>query len=64
MGMRIFNWLTHNDQFIDIPIKQATGKNLQLSPLAIAVIGFGFLIILPLGLILTGFWLWRKRKRR
>lgn len=64
MGMRIFNWLTHDDQFIDIPLKQATGKNLQLSPVAIGVIGFGFLIILPLGLMGTGFFVWRSRKRR
>lgn len=64
MGMRIFDWLTHDDQFIDVPIKQATGKNLQLTPVAIGVIGFGFLIILPLGLMGTGFWVWRRRKRR
>ena len=64
MGMRIFNWLTHDDQFIDIPIKQATGKSLQLSPLVMGVISFGFLIILPLGLMVTGFWIWRSRKRR
>ncbi len=64
MGMRIFNWLTHDDQFIDIPLKQAKGKSLQLSPVAIGVIGFGFLFVVPLGLMGAGFWIWRSRKRR
>jgi ABC-type uncharacterized transport system involved in gliding motility auxiliary subunit len=64
MGLRIFNWLTHDDQFIDVPIKAATGRSLQLSPMAIGIIGFGFLLVLPLGLIGTGFFVWRSRKRR
>lgn len=63
MGGRIFNWLTHDDQFIDIPIKQATGKSLQLSPVAIGAIGLGFLFVVPLGLMGTGFFVWRSRKR-
>lgn len=64
MGGRIFNWLTHDDQFIDVPIKQARGKSLQLSPVAIGVIGLGFLFVVPLGLMGTGFFVWRSRKRR
>lgn len=64
MGIRIFNWLTHDDQFIDIPIKQARDKSLQLSPVAIGVIGLGFLFVVPLGLMGTGFWVWRSRKQR
>jgi ABC-type uncharacterized transport system involved in gliding motility auxiliary subunit len=64
MGVRIMSWLTHDDQFMDVPIKQATGRSLQLSPLAVGIIGFGFLMILPLGLIGIGFWVWRRRQRR
>ncbi len=64
LGMRILNWLTHDDQFIDVPIKQATGKSLQLSPIAIGMIGVFFLLVMPLGLMGTGFWVWRSRKRR
>jgi ABC-type uncharacterized transport system involved in gliding motility auxiliary subunit len=64
MGMRIFNWLTHDDQFMDIPIKQATGKSLQLRPLTIGIMGLVFLIVLPLGLMGTGFLVWRSRKQR
>jgi ABC-type uncharacterized transport system involved in gliding motility auxiliary subunit len=64
MGMRIFNWLTHDDQFVNVPLKNAVGKSLQLSPTAIGMIGFGFLLVLPLALMATGFWIWRSRKQR
>ena len=64
MGLRMVNWLIHDDRFIDIPAKTATDKSLQLTQTAVAVIGFGFLIIIPLLLIGTGFFIWRKRKQR
>ncbi|MFW5442822.1 MAG: GldG family protein [Methylococcaceae bacterium] len=64
LGFRIINWLTHDDQFIDIPVKIAPGKSLQLTTTSIAIIGFGFLLGLPLLLITTGFIIGRRRKRR
>ncbi|MEI6069202.1 MAG: GldG family protein [Methylococcaceae bacterium] len=64
MGLRLVLWLIHEDRFIDIPAKTATDKTLQLTQTAVAVIGFGFLIILPLLLTVTGFIIWRKRKQR
>jgi len=64
LGFRLINWLTHDDKFIEIPITKSAGKSLQLSNTAIAIIGFGFLIILPLILFIIGFIIWRRRKRR
>jgi ABC-type uncharacterized transport system involved in gliding motility auxiliary subunit len=64
IGLRMINWLIHDDRFINIPAKTATDKSLQLSQTGIAVIGFGFLVIIPLLLIATGFYIWRKRKQR
>lgn len=64
MGLRIVNWLMHDDRFIDIPAKNATDKTLQLSQLGVAAIGFGFLLIIPLLLLSIGFYIWRKRKQR
>jgi len=63
MGLRMLNWLIHDDRFIDIPAKIATDKSLQLSQMAVALMGFGFLIVLPLLLTGTGLLIWRKRKR-
>jgi hypothetical protein len=56
--------LIHDDRFIDIPAKIATDKSLQLTPVAIAIMGFGFLIGLPLAFITCGFFIWQRRKRR
>jgi ABC-type uncharacterized transport system involved in gliding motility auxiliary subunit len=64
MGLRLINWLIHDDNFIDIPAKTTPDSSLQLSPTAIAIISFGFLIMLPVLLLATGFWVWRKRNRR
>ncbi|GAB6142031.1 hypothetical protein JCM14076_27600 [Methylosoma difficile] len=64
MGLRMFNWLVHDDQFIDIPAKTANDKNLQLSPTSMAAMAFGFLIVLPLLLFVVGLWIWISRKRR
>ncbi len=62
VGLRVFNWLIHEDKFIDIPAKIATDKSLHLSYIEMMLIGFGFLIVLPLLLFITGFIIWRKRK--
>lgn len=64
MGLRMVNWLIHDDRFINIPAKIATDKSLQLSSLSVGVIGFGFLVVIPLLLMGTGFYIWRKRKQR
>jgi gliding motility-associatede transport system auxiliary component len=64
MGLRMVNWLIHDDRFIDIPAKTASDKSLQLTETSVAVIGFGFLLAIPLSLMGTGFLIWRRRKRR
>jgi len=64
IGLRIINWLIHDDNFIDIPAKTTPDASLQLSNTEIAVISFGFLITLPVLLLATGFWIWRRRNQR
>ncbi len=64
LGLRIVNWLTENDSFIDIPSRIVPGRTLQLSTPAIAMIGFGFLLLLPGLFLLTGIIIWHLRKKR
>ena len=64
MGMNIVNWLAHDDIFIDIPVKVAPDRNLELSPIAQGIIGLGFLFIIPLVLAGSGFLIWLRRRKR
>jgi ABC-type uncharacterized transport system involved in gliding motility auxiliary subunit len=64
LGLNIINWLSQNDPFINIPAKTSPDRSLQLSPMASWVIGFGFLIVLPLLLIGSGVVIWFQRRKR
>jgi len=64
LGTRIIQWLTQDDNYIDIPARVTPDISLKLSGATMGLIGLGFLFILPLGLITRGIWIWRMRKRR
>lgn len=63
LGMNLVNWLSHDDRFINIPVKAAPDRDLSFSPLAQGLIGFGWLVLLPLGLAATGGVIWWRRRR-
>jgi len=63
LGIRIINWLSSDDDFISIPARIARDTNLELSPIASGIIGFGFLIVLPLSLLSLGMTIWWRRRR-
>ena len=62
LGLNLVNWLSRDDEFLDIPAKTATDLSLQLPPATAAIIGLVF-IFLPIALLLTGFLIWRRRRR-
>lgn len=64
LGMNIFNWLIGDDEFIDIEIKASPDTRLELSDTELMIIAFGFLLVIPIALLLTGFRIWYIRKRR
>ncbi|MBF0219043.1 MAG: GldG family protein [Gammaproteobacteria bacterium] len=61
---RMLNWLATDDNFIQIPPRRALDMNLTLTPMTAAMIGYGFLLLLPLLLISAGVGIWMKRRRR
>lgn len=64
LGMNVINWLAHDDKLINIPARIASDRQLDLSPLAQGMIGFGFLFLLPLLLGGSGFFIWWRRRKR
>ncbi len=63
LGMNMINWLSSDDQLLSIPAKTAVDSSLNLSDAESMVIGFGFLLVLPAGLLLSGLVIWLKRRK-
>jgi len=64
LGINMVNWLSADEQLLDIPAKTAPDTHLQLSPLQSSVIGFGFWLGLPALLLGGGLTLWLRRRKR
>ena len=62
--MNVINWLTREDNFIVIPNKTNGFQYFELSKTMQIIIGFGFLLVIPLGLLLTGLIIWMRRRKR
>ena len=63
-SMNIINWLIKDDTFISIPVKTRNDTQLELSKTRQIVIGVSFLIIIPVGLLGTGLFIWLRRRKR
>ncbi|MEZ5462661.1 GldG family protein [Dokdonella sp.] len=63
LGTRIFDWLLADDALIHVVERAAEDREITLSDTALAIIGFGFLLGLPILLIAAGLWI-RFRRRR
>jgi len=62
--LKLFNWLVHDDELIDIPASHHTNKRLSLSEQWQFIIGVGALFVIPGGLFGIGMSIWIIRKRR
>lgn len=63
LGMNMVNWLSSDDQLIAIPAKTAVDSSLTLSKSESMIIGFGFLLLLPALLLISGLTIWLKRRK-
>lgn len=64
LGFNMINWLSHDDSLIAINAKSAPDTELNLSDSEKIMLSLGFLIIIPLALLLIGLKIWLKRKSR
>ena len=62
LGLKIMNWLAHDDNLIDVPAHTAPDLTLQLSRAEQILIGFGFLLGLPLIFLASGISVWLRRR--
>ena len=64
LGMRLVNWLIGDENQLRIPPDTPTDARVTMSRTAVYLVGFGFLIGLPLLLLVTGLVLGYRRRRR
>lgn len=64
MGENIMNWLTHDDNFIDIPPRVAPDAKLVVSKNSMIMLGATYLLIIPLLLGGSGVFIWLRRRKR
>jgi len=64
MGMNIFNWLSHDEQFISIPSRIKDDVILDISAEKLSLLASFFLLVMPGLLFLTGSIIWFKRRNR
>jgi ABC-type uncharacterized transport system involved in gliding motility auxiliary subunit len=64
LGERVFDWLLGDDKLVNLPPRGAPDRLLQISQTELNTISVGFLIALPLLLLLIGgLVVWRRRRR-
>jgi ABC-type uncharacterized transport system involved in gliding motility auxiliary subunit len=64
LGERVFDWLLGDDKLVDLPPRGAPDRLLQISQGGLNAISVGFIVVLPLLLMLIGGAItWRRRRR-
>lgn len=64
LGMRLANWLSSDDDLIDVPTHTVEDTRLQMSPVLAGSAGLFFMFLLPLLLLAVGGVIgWRRKKR-
>jgi ABC-type uncharacterized transport system involved in gliding motility auxiliary subunit len=64
LGERVFDWLLGDDKLVDLPPRGAPDRIMQISQGELSALSVGFLIVLPVLLLLIGTLIvWRRRRR-
>jgi ABC-type uncharacterized transport system involved in gliding motility auxiliary subunit len=63
LGVNMLNWLAGDESLITVQPRTRSDLTLELTRGGLSLIGFGFLIILPLALLIAGGVIWWRRRR-
>lgn len=63
LGLNLLSWLAQDDDFIDINVRATPDASLALDDGQLLALAAAFLLLLPLGLIAIGVWIWWRRRR-
>lgn len=64
LGNRLVNWLSNDDSFITIAPRTSPDTHLEIGSGLSLLIGGGFLVLVPLALLIAGVVIWLKRRKR
>jgi uncharacterized iron-regulated membrane protein len=59
----MLNWLAGDDALITVQPRTRSDLTLQLTRSGLALVGFGFLLVLPLALLVSGGVIWWRRRK-
>jgi ABC-type uncharacterized transport system involved in gliding motility auxiliary subunit len=63
LGVAMMNWLSSEDDLVSIDPRPAPDTKVELDQMTLYIIVFSFLVGLPLVLVLTGTFIWWRRRR-
>lgn len=63
LGLRLTNWLSADDNLVAIPTVERGDRALSLTLLQSQIIAIGLLIVIPVLLLLSGAYIWWRRRR-
>ncbi len=63
LGVNMINWLAGDEALITVQPRTRADLTLQLTRGGLALVGFGFLLVLPLALLICGGVIWWRRRK-
>jgi ABC-type uncharacterized transport system involved in gliding motility auxiliary subunit len=63
LGIATLNWLSAEDDLVAIDPRPAPDSRIQIDQMTLYLIGFGFLLVLPLVFVATGVVIWWRRRK-
>ena len=63
LGVNMVNWLAGDDSLITVQPRTRSDLSLEMSRAGLALIGIGFLVVLPLGFLVAGGLIWWRRRK-